>query len=137
MDKFGIGPQNAENVYKKLGESALEKIEENPYILIDVASKVNFERVDKIALDLGFEQDNYKRIRSGIKYGLEKIGLNGHSAVIYENLVQFEQELLRIDVNAIEETIIDMKAKEEIIIEERDDQKEWVYAKPFYIAEKI
>ena len=29
-----------------------------------------------------------------------------------------------------------MKAKEEIIIEERDDQKEWVYAKPFYIAEK-
>ena len=136
LDKFGIGPQNAENVYKKLGESALEKIEENPYILIDVASKVNFEKVDKIALDLGFEQDNYKRIRSGIKYGLEKIGLNGHSAVIYENLVQFEQELLRIDVNAIEETIIDMKAKEEIIIEERDDQKEWVYAKPFYIAEK-
>mgnify|MGYP000850119782 CR=1 FL=1 len=136
LDKFGIGPQNAENVYKKLGESALEKIEENPYILIDVASKVNFEKVDKIALDLGFEQDNYKRIRSGIKYGLEKIGLNGHSAVIYENLVQFEQELLRIDVNAIEETIIGMKAKEEIIIEERDDQKEWVYAKPFYIAEK-
>ena len=68
LDKFGIGPQNAENVYKKLGESALEKIEENPYILIDVASKVNFERVDKIALDLGFEQDNYKRIRSTITY---------------------------------------------------------------------
>lgn len=136
LDKFGIGPQSAENVYKKLGGNALEKIEENPYILIDVASKVNFEKIDKIALDLGFEQDNYKRIRSGIKYGLEKIGLNGHSTVIYENLIQFEQNLLRIDANAIEETLIEMKAKEEIIIEDRDDNKEWVYAKPFYVAER-
>ena len=108
LDKFGIGPQSAENVYKKLGEDALEKINENPYILIDVASKVSFEKVDKIALELGFEQDNYKRIRSGIKYGLEKIGLNGNSCVLYENLLNFACDLLQVDANSIEETIINM-----------------------------
>ena len=121
LDKFGIGPQSAENVYKKLGEDALEKINENPYILIDVASKVSFEKVDKIALELGFEQDNYKRIRSGIKYGLEKIGLNGNSCVLYENLLNFACDLLQVDANSIEETIINMKAKEEIVIEEREE----------------
>lgn len=143
LDKFGIGPQSAENVYKKLGEDALEKINENPYILIDVASKVSFEKVDKIALELGFEQDNYKRIRSGIKYGLEKIGLNGNSCVLYENLLNFACDLLQVDANSIEETIINMKAKEEIVIEEREENidnkkviKEWVYSKPFYLAEK-
>ena len=40
LDKFGIGPQSAEGVYKKLGEGAFERISENPYILVDVASKV-------------------------------------------------------------------------------------------------
>ena len=136
LDQFGIGPQSAETVYKKLGENALEKIGENPYILIDVASKVNFEKVDRIALKLGIDPDNYTRIRSAIKYGLERIGLNGHSTVLYENLLKFVQDLLRIDANNIEEAIISMKAKEEIIIEEREDGTEWVYAKPFYEAEK-
>lgn len=117
LDKFGIGPQSAENVYKKLGEGALEKISENPYILIDVASKVNFEKVDKIAMELGVEQDNYKRIRSGIKYGLEKIGLNGNSCVLYDNLLKYEKDLLRVDVDNIEDALINMKAKEEIVIE--------------------
>ena len=136
LDQFGIGPQSAETVYKKLGENALEKIGENPYILIDVASKVNFEKVDSIALKLGIDPDNYTRIRSAIKYGLERIGLNGHSTVLYENLLKFVQDLLRIDANNIEEAIISMKAKEEIIIEEREDGTEWIYAKPFYEAEK-
>lgn len=136
LDQFGIGPQSAENVYKKLGENALEKIGENPYILIDVAGKVNFEKVDSIALKLGIDPDNYTRIRSAIKYGLERIGLNGHSTVLYENLLKFVQDLLRIDTNNIEEAVISMKAKEEIIIEEREDGTEWVYAQPFYEAEK-
>ena len=136
LDQFGIGPQSAETVYKKLGENALEKIGENPYILIDVATKVNFEKVDSISLKLGIEPDNYKRIRSGIKYGLERIALNGNSSVLYENLLKFAQDLLKVDANSIEETMINMKAKEEIVIEEREDEKEWVYSKPFYEAEK-
>ena len=136
LDKFGIGPQSAENVYKKLGEGTLEKISENPYILLDVASKVNFEKVDKIALELGIEQNNYKRVRSGIKYGLEKIGLNGNSCVLYDNLLKYEQDLLNVDINNIEDTIINMKAKEELVLEERENGQEWIYSKPFYEAEK-
>lgn len=142
LDKFGIGPQGAETVYKKLGEDALEQIEANPYVLIDVANKVNFEKVDKIALELGYEQDNYKRVRSGIKYGLEKVALNGHSAVIYNHLVEYVKSLLNVSENVVEEAIINMKAKEEVIIEDRDDGTEWIYSKSFYdtelnIAEKL
>ena len=92
--------------------------------------------MDKIALELGVEQDNYKRIRSGIKYGLEKIGLNGNSCVLYENLLKYEQDLLRVDIDSIENTIISMKAKGELVLEDRDDGREWVYSKPFYDAEK-
>lgn len=139
LDKFGIGPQSAESVYKKLGENALEQIMKNPYILIDVASKVSFEKVDKIALELGIPSDAYKRIRSGIKYGLERIALSGNSAVLYDNLVDYVEELLKVSKESVEETIINMKAKEEIIIEDRIENEkiqEWVYLKMFYNAEK-
>lgn len=136
LDKFGIGPQGAENIHKKLGDTALEQIEENPYILIDVSPKVNFEKIDQIAMKLGFDIDSYQRVRSGIKFALGKIALNGHSAVIYENLVKYVQELLKISSETIEETIINMKAKEEIVLEDRDDSTEWVYLKDFYNVEK-
>ena len=139
LDKFGIGPQSAESVYKKLGEDALEKIMDNPYILIDVASKVSFEKVDKIAMELGTPPDSYKRVRSGIKYGLERIAINGNSTVIYENLVDYVEELLKVSKEAVEETIINMKAKEEIILEDREEDgklQEWVYLKSFYKAEE-
>ena len=120
LEKFGIGPQVAENVYKKLGEDALEQISSNPYILIDIVSRVNFEKIDKIALNLGFEYDNFKRIRSGIKYGLERIALNGNSAVIYEHLVTYVKELLGVNENSIEDTLISMRAKDEIVIDSTD-----------------
>ena len=139
LDKFGIGPQSAESVYKKLGEDALEKIMDNPYILIDVASKVSFEKVDKIAMELGTPPDSYKRVRSGIKYGFERIAINGNSTVIYENLVDYVEELLKVSKEAVEETIINMKAKEEIILEDREEDgklQEWVYLKSFYKAEE-
>ena len=41
-----------------------------------------------------------------------------------------------MDINNIEEAIIQMKAKEEIVLEDRPDGKEWVYSKNFYEAEK-
>ncbi len=37
----------------KIRINAIDKIEENPYILIDVANNVDFKKIDKIALDIG------------------------------------------------------------------------------------
>ena len=56
--------------------------------------------------------------------------------MLYDNLIKYEQDLLRVDINNIEEAIIQMKAKEEIVLEDRPDGKEWVYSKNFYEAEK-
>ena len=120
MDKFGIGPQSAEQIHKKLGVNAIEQIEANPYILIDLVAKVNFEQIDKMALDLGIEYNNEKRIRSGIKHALILMTYNGHCCTRYENLVEFVKKLLKVSENEIEDTLINMKAKEDIVLEERD-----------------
>ena len=134
LDKFGIGPQSAEQIYKKLGVNAIEQIEANPYILIDLVAKVNFEQIDKMALDLGIEYNNEKRIRSGIKHALILMTYNGHCCTRYENLVEFVKKLLKVSENEIEDTLINMKAKEDIVLEERDGS-EWVYLYDYYKAE--
>ena len=134
LDKFGIGPQSAEKIYKALGVNAMEEIEANPYILIDLVNKVNFEQIDKMALGLGIEYNNEKRIRSGIKHALILMTYNGHCCTKYENLIEFVKKLLGVGENEIEETLINMKAKEDIVLEERNGE-EWVYLYQYNKAE--
>lgn len=114
LDKFGIGPQSAEKIFKALGVNAMEEIEANPYILIDLVNKVNFEQIDKMALGMGIEYNNEKRIRSGIKHALNMATFNGHCCTGYESLVEFVKKLLNVSEEDIEESIIRMKAKEDI-----------------------
>ncbi|MCI8362693.1 MAG: AAA family ATPase [Clostridia bacterium] len=153
LEKFGIGIQNAKNVYKKLGLNAIEEIEANPYILIDVANNVDFKKIDKMAIDIGLPYDNDKRIKSGIKYAITCTNLNGNCAVLKENLITFCKELLGVTKEEIEENIIDLKVNNQIVIETRNNKSEleniidevkgkesnvqnWVYLASYYKAEE-
>ncbi len=134
LEKFGIGPNQAKNIYKELGNDAIEKIKENPYVLVDLARGIDFKQIDKMALDLGMGHNNEKRIQSGIKHSLILVSYNGHTCVLKENLVEFVKNLLGIEKDDIENEIINLKVKNEIVVE-KQGELEWVYLKPFYIAE--
>lgn len=135
LEKFGLGPQSAQGIYKKLGENAIEKIEADPYLLVELSNKVDFVQIDKMALKIGMEYDNEKRIRSGIKYALLRATYNGHCAVLYDNLVTFTRDLLGVSEDAIDSSLINMKAREEIYIEERE-KEDWIYLATYYKAER-
>ena len=76
LERFGIGAENAKKIYDLLGINAIEQIEVNPYILIDMARGVDFKQIDQMALKLGIDYDNQKRVESGIKYSLIKATLS-------------------------------------------------------------
>lgn len=135
LEKFGIGANHAKKVYKLLGVNAIAEIEENPYLLIDIARGVDFKQIDKMAMELGISQDNNKRIKSGIKYSLIRVSFNGHTCVLKENLINFVQDLLGVPREVIEDNIINLKVTGEIIIEKQEEEQEWVYLPPFYRAE--
>ena len=137
LERFGIGAEFAKKVYELLGINAIEQIEADPYILIDIARGVDFKQIDKMALDLGISYDNEKRIRSGIKYALIRATYNGHSCVIKENLIQFVISLLDVTTENIEDGLIELRANDEIVIEERDDGTgTWIYLANFYYTEQ-
>ena len=135
LDKFGIGAEYAKKVFDLFGINAIEEIEANPYILIDITRGVDFKQIDKMALDLGINYDNDKRVCSGIKYGLIRSTYNGHSCVLKENLSEFVINLLDISKENVEDGLINLKVKNEIVIEDRENEK-YVYLDAFYKTEE-
>ncbi|MBQ2937806.1 MAG: AAA family ATPase [Clostridia bacterium] len=134
LERFGIGAEHAKKIYDLLGINAIEEIESNPYILIDMARGVDFKQIDEMALELGISYDNQKRVESGIKYGLIKATYNGHSCVIKENLIEFVISLLDVTAENVEDNLINLKVKNEIVIEERENIQ-WIYLENFFKVE--
>ena len=79
-----------------------------------------------MAMKIGIDTCSNKRIESAIKYALNISSNNGHTCVLKENLIKFIEELLHIDKKYIEDSIVNLRAKKQIILEKREDI-EWVY----------
>lgn len=134
LERFGIGAEHAKKVFDLLGRNAIEQIEANPYLLIDITRGVDFKQVDKMALNLGMNYDNEKRVTSGIKYGLIRSTYNGHTCVLKANLVEFVINLLDVSTENVEDGLINLNVKNEIVIEDREGE-DFVYLSNFFNSE--
>ena len=134
LERFGIGAENAKKVYDMLGANAIAEIEADPYILIDISRGVDFKQIDQMAIKLGIERENQKRVKSGIKYALIKITYNGHCCTLESNLIEYVKTLLNVNEAVIQDGIVNLKVNNEIVVENRNDEK-WVYLYSFYKAE--
>ena len=134
LERFGMGAESAKKVYDLLGINAIAEIEANPYILIDISRGVDFKQIDQMAIELGVERENQKRVKSGIKYALIKITYNGHCCTLKENLIEYVKNLLNVNTAVIEDGIINLKVNNEIVVEDRGEEK-WIYLYSFYNAE--
>lgn len=136
LERFGIGAEHAQKVFDLYGARAIEEMEENPYILIDITRGVDFKQIDKMALDLGISYDNEKRVTSGIKYGLIRSTNNGHACVLKDNLIEFVINLLDVTSENVEDGIIILRTNGDLVIEKRDDGIEYIYSSVFFNTEE-
>lgn len=135
LEKFGISASNSKKVYDTYGKDAISQIEANPYTLLDITYGIDFKKIDKMALDLGLQYNDEKRIESAIKYSLAISSNNGNTCVEKQNLITYIQNLLGVEPQEIENSLINLKAKDKIEIETIEDYT-WVYLKSFYVCEK-
>jgi len=131
LEKFGISTSNSKKVYEALGKEAIEKIEENPYILLDIVYGADFKQIDKMAMDMGTKYNDERRIKSAIKYALVLSSYNGHTCVIKENLIQFIIDLLDVSAEEVEDSLINMKVAGNIV-----EEQNWIYLDILYKCEK-
>lgn len=135
LENFGIGANNSKKVYDALGINAVEKIQENPYILVDIVYGVNFNNIDKIAMQIGIPLDSDYRIKSGIKYALLIASYNGNTCVQKENLITYVKNILEVDEDRIEDSLINLEVTSEIHTVNQDEIT-WVFLEPLYKAEQ-
>ncbi len=147
LEKFGLGAESAQTIYKKLGADTINKIEQDPYILGELSLKVDFKQIDKMALKIGIEKNNLRRIGSGIRHALNLASLNGHACVLEANLITYVVNLLGISEEDVLDGIKDLRAKEQIALEQREELatvegktelcvQDWIYLMDYYKTEK-
>ena len=136
LEEFGISANNSKKVYDTIGKDAVEKIQENPYILVDIVYGVDFNKIDKIAISIGMPIDSDYRIKSGIKYALLSASYNGHTCVIKDNLVEYLKSMLEVNEEHILSNLIDLNARKEIVIEKDETGESYVFLYPLYKAEE-
>ncbi len=147
LEKFGISAASAQTIYKRFGADTISKIEEDPYILGELSIKVDFTQIDKMALSIGIEKNNLRRIGSGIRHALNLASFNGHACVLEANLIAFVTRLLGISEEDVLDGIKDLRAKEQIAVETREEIatvdgktemsiQDWIYLIDYYKTEK-
>lgn len=131
LQKYGIGTTNANRVYKELGITAIDKIKEDPYILLKFLYGVDFKNIDRMALSMGMEHDSSSRIASGIKYAMNLSIKNGNTCVLKDKLIEYVSNILNVDISLIENEFTALCYAKEIYSENG-----YAFLKDYYIAEE-
>lgn len=135
LRRFGVSSSSAVKAYRQLGSGALTFIKNNPYILIDILDGISFEKVDEIAMSLGFELKSHVRLSSGIKAVLKQLTfMGGHTFIPRFMLIARAKAALDVDELDIEDVLSQLLLDKELIAESHGDF-DAIYLKSYYDAE--
>lgn len=104
MEFFALHHLSAElavRAYKAYGESTIELLYDDPYLLMDEGLDAPFGAVDRFAIELGVSGDDPRRIEAGILFELNYNLTAGHSFLPEDKLTLAAAQLLSVEPEAI------------------------------------
>ena len=108
MEFFALHQLPAElavRTYKLYGDSTVELLYDDPYLLMDEGLEAPFGAVDRFAIELGVAGDDPRRVEAGILFELGYNLSAGHSFLPEEKLVAATVQLLSVDTEAVTQGI--------------------------------
>ncbi len=87
----------AVKLYKLYGDTAMETVYEDPYLLSGPGMDGDFGLVDRFAIEIGMESDDPRRIEAGLRFELRYNLNGGHTFLPEEKLILATAQLLSID----------------------------------------
>ncbi|MFY9075117.1 AAA family ATPase [Malaciobacter mytili] len=120
LSKYGVTSTLITKIYSNFSEveNIIEKIKENPYILINIKG-IGFKKADEIAKSLGIDEKSEFRIMACLNYTLREFcDNNGNSSIDKYHLYRLLDEALRFNNQELlyEDCIVQMLAKEELFV---------------------
>ena len=156
LQSHDVSTAHATKIYKTYGNQSIEIVKENPYRLADDIWGIGFRTADIIAGKMGFGEERFARLRSGIMYALNQLADAGHCYGTREQVLTAAGELLKVDEALLVMTLDEMMRQRDIIVEKAkvpvdetaDDvshgpvdemaetqMEEAIYLQPFFFSE--
>lgn len=117
LQSHGVATGRAVRIFKTYGQSAIEKVRENPYRLARDIQGIGFKSADQIATRLGIAKDSLIRARAGMNYALMEVVGQGHCAYPEEALLKNAEKLLEIERPILQQAI-EKEVNEKFLIRE-------------------
>lgn len=132
LNQYGITSNLAVKIYQTYGQEIYSVIRENPYRMAEEVSGIGFKIADEIAGRVGIRTDSDFRIRSGILFCLSTASSMGHTYLPKEELLQYANQLLGVDIGDIESHVMNLAMDGKVVL-----RTEGVYAKSFFRMEQL
>ena len=137
MEFFALHHLPAElaiKTYKIYGESSIDMLYDDPYLLTDEEFDAPFGTVDHFAIELGMAGDDPRRVSAGILFELRYNLSAGHSFLPEAKLVAVTAQLLSVGEGTVAEAI-ERLIKNEQLVRDRLAGITVIYLPALYIAE--
>ncbi len=135
LSKYGLNTNECLMAYDKFGNSAVEMIENNPYILCEGDKRISFERAEQIADLLPNKPESKHRTEAGILYVIRHNYNNGHTCLPLEKIFAPSSDLLNETRESIEVSIENLVETGRVIVE-KIDNREFIFLPEAFHAEK-
>ena len=102
MEFFALHHLSAElavRVYKRYGDSTMELLYDDPYLLMDEELNASFGAVDQFAISLGVTGDDPRRVEAGTLFELSYNLTGGHCFLPEEKLIAATARLLQLETD--------------------------------------
>ena len=135
LHSHGVSTSRAVRIYKTYGETAIETVRANPYLLARDIQGIGFKTADAIAQKLGIPLDSIERARAGVEHALLDATGSGHCALPRERLIENAQKLLGVKPEIVQESLGQLLAQGELVAESIHGE-ELVFPRRLLEAEK-
>lgn len=130
LQKYGISPTYAQKIYRIYGDSAVERVQENPFFLAKHIPGIGFKMADAVATKMGFTQDAPLRVDAGIDFVLQELAGEGHVCFPTDDFIEKAQKILGIEADLLKTRMNVLQNEDHIFISEG-----FVFSKGLYLCE--
>src|SRR5436190_5898542 len=105
LHSHGVSTSRAVRIYKTYGESAIERVRANPYLLANDIHGIGFKTADEIAKRVGIAHDSLVRAGAGLEHVLGEAMNAGHCALPVQLLEDEATRLLAVDEKLVDQAL--------------------------------
>ena len=115
LHAHGVGTSRATRIYKTYGETAIETVRSNPYLLAQDIAGIGFATADQVARKLGIPADSLIRARAGLRHALLEAMNAGHCALPREELIEQTAGSLQVEIALVADALARLLLDNEVI----------------------